>query len=1032
MKKTGVLVCACAAAVFLAPCAALAQWAYLDDANYSVSEPSPLPAFEQHLFPRTLIHEMRGPTTNPEYGKYDFIDGHGSVFGRVEDIQSNFSPDTMLLRHISARAYQGFNANFCRISDGVAFESTGPVTQGGPESAGCDFFAGHWLYMAGTTLAEPMSAQAGSVRVSDPTRLIAGQYVVIYDAPAGSFKNAEHAKVTAVDNATGNVSLTKRGFKSTARARAAGAVIATHIRGQGPEPLLWAFNMSAECPTDGNGETFGSFYAKWLAKNYDRSGDGTRTTAKVAGILFDADKYFELTDANADYNNDLIVDNGISADGVNWLGVGLDQFYSATRAKLPALHILTGVHDGRGYASNNGAQLETWIDVGNGDFTPNPKYEQLNSMFAYYLFNMAERDVRPPLVHNLTKTPTAQYPGDTQANSNAPFRLALALTLMENGYFGTHSNQASDGWWDEFAVDVQSGSPNYGAAADATDLVAVDASKGWLGRPTGEFARVYEAANFAPAKSLLPNGGIEDGVGEWSGVNTTVSATADAFEGETALKASKMTTFNASPSATLVKSERLSLTAGKEYTVAFAARAGSRRDIRVSLGAFNDKFPIGENWRRYVASFRQGADATSTLRFQIGREDTGIWFDSIYVFEGSANVFRRDFENGIVLANATPLAKTIALDGQFLKISGMQDPLVNDGSVVTELTLQPYDGILLVRPEDTGTPPAPSARIGDMVWLDQDGDGIQDAEESGASAVTVNLYDCSNGLIDTASSGSDGRYQFDELAAGDYVVEFIAPTGMSLSPALQGDSRSIDSNPDRVTGRTDCLTMADAQVRNGVDAGLVVDEVVDPPPVRNASIGDFVWLDANENGIQDGDEPGLPGTTVNLFDCAGKAVGTAVTGAKGDYRFGDLGAGDYQLEFVAPDGMRLTRSNQGGDAATDSDPAQSNGLTVCLLIDRSADPHRHRRRPRRAGFRQRRGRRFLDQEHCQRWWRRWGLFVCLARLVSTRQSCVRLPLGGPRSQTLIRFGPLTYRRVGGAGDCRSGRHRQKRLQDASR
>ena len=929
MKKAGALVQSIACLVFLVPCAALAQWQYLDDANDVASEPSPLPSFENHYFPRTLIHEMRGPTTDAEYGKYDFIDGHGSVFERIEQIQTKFSPDTMFLRHISARAYQGFNSGFCRISDGVAFESTGPATRGGPESAGCEFFAGHWLYKAGTTIAESMSVQATSVRVSDTTRLTAGQYVVIYDAPAGSFKNAEHAKVVAIDKSNGNVSLSQRGFKSIARERSAGAIIATHVRGQGPEPLLWAFNMSTQCPTDSNGDTFGRFYAKWLAKNYDRSGPGKRTTANIAGILFDADKYFELTTTDADYDNDLVVDNGISAGGENWLGAGLDQFYADTRAQLPDLHLLAGVHAGRGYASNNGAQMESWIDVGNGDFEPDPKYDQINSMFAYYLFNMAERDVRPPLVHNLTKTPTAQYPGDTQANSNAPFRLGFALTLMDNGYFGTHSNQASDGWWDEFAVDVQSGSPNYGAAADATDLDAVDAHKGWLGRPTGTFSRVYDAANFAPAKSLLPNGDIEDGVGNWRGVNTTVSSTADSFEGETALKASQMTVYNASPSSTLVRSERISLTAGKEYTVAFAARAGSRRDIRVSLGALNEKFPIGENWRRYVASFRQGTDSTTTLRFQIGREDTAIWFDSIYVFEDSANVFRRDFENGIALANATPLSKTIALDGEFLKINGMQDPAVNDGTVVTELTLGPYDGILLVRPEASGTP---SARIGDRVWLDQNGNGIQDTDESGASGVTVNLYDCEDRLVDSTSSDPDGRYQFAELAAGEYIVEFNVPASMSMSPAAQGENRSIDSDPDPATGRTDCLPMADAQVRNGVDAGLVFDEGVEPPPVRRASIGDFVWLDANENGIQDGGEHGLFGATVDLLDCTGKAVGTVVTDATGDYRFAELDAGEYRLKFVAPAGMRLTQNNQGGNADIDSDPAPGSGLTACLSL----------------------------------------------------------------------------------------------------
>ena len=72
-------------------------------------------------------------------------------------------------------------------------------------------------------------------------------------------------------------------------------------------------------------------------------------------------------------------------------------------------------------------------------FNPNPRYEQINSMFATYIYNMASRG-STPLGHNLTKTPTRQYPSGTQASSNAPFRLGLALTLMDDGYFGTHAN----------------------------------------------------------------------------------------------------------------------------------------------------------------------------------------------------------------------------------------------------------------------------------------------------------------------------------------------------------------------------------------------------------------------------------------------------------------------------------------------------------------------------------------------------------------------------------------------------------------
>ncbi|MCX6714626.1 MAG: putative glycoside hydrolase [Candidatus Uhrbacteria bacterium] len=69
-------------------------------------------------------------------------------------------------------------------------------------------------------------------------------------------------------------------------------------------------------------------------------------------------------------------------------------------------------------------------------------------------------------------------------------------------------------------------------------------------------------------------------------------------------------------------------------------------------------------------------------------------------------VWQRDFEQGRVLVNATSNTVTVPLDGDFEKIHGTQDPAINDGSVVSEITLAAKDGIILLRPIDniTNTP----------------------------------------------------------------------------------------------------------------------------------------------------------------------------------------------------------------------------------------------------------------------------------------------------------------------------------------
>ena len=62
------------------------------------------------------------------------------------------------------------------------------------------------------------------------------------------------------------------------------------------------------------------------------------------------------------------------------------------------------------------------------------------------------------------------------------------------------------------------------------------------------------------------------------------------------------------------------------------------------------------------------------------------------------------------------------------------------------------------------------ATVGDRVWFDIDGDGVQDAGEGGVPNVTVNLTDCSGNVLATDVTDGNGNYLFDGLAAGTYCV----------------------------------------------------------------------------------------------------------------------------------------------------------------------------------------------------------------------------------------------------------------------
>jgi hypothetical protein len=94
------------------------------------------------------------------------------------------------------------------------------------------------------------------------------------------------------------------------------------------------------------------------------------------------------------------------------------------------------------------------------------------------------------------------------------------------------------------------------------------------------------------------------------------------------------------------------------------------------------------------------------------------WFDEFDVKLGQASatpaaawnsgVWRRDFDNGIVLVNPKGNGtKTVTLDTAYVKIKGTQDPATNNGQTVTTVTLKDRDGIILMRKNPQKRPAAP-------------------------------------------------------------------------------------------------------------------------------------------------------------------------------------------------------------------------------------------------------------------------------------------------------------------------------------
>jgi uncharacterized repeat protein (TIGR01451 family) len=94
------------------------------------------------------------------------------------------------------------------------------------------------------------------------------------------------------------------------------------------------------------------------------------------------------------------------------------------------------------------------------------------------------------------------------------------------------------------------------------------------------------------------------------------------------------------------------------------------------------------------------------------------------------------------------------------------------------------------------------------------------------------------------------------------------------------------------------------------------------------SVGDFVWLDVNRDGLQSAGEPGISGVTVTLQDSGGNFVATTQTDANGYYAFPGLTPGQtYAVVFTPPKGAELTTQKAGSNDAIDSDAPASGKVT---------------------------------------------------------------------------------------------------------
>lgn len=202
-----------------------------------------------------------------------------------------------------------------------------------------------------------------------------------------------------------------------------------------------------------------------------------------------------------------------------------------------------------------------------------------------------------------------------------------------------------------------------------------------------------------------------------------------------------------------------------------------------------------------------------------------------------------------------------------------------------------------------------SYAVGDYVWIDANNDGLQGDDELPLAGVTVKLLDEKGGVLLETLTNTEGRYIFDELAAGTYQVQFELTKEQAKKYQFTkqaGGDTALDSDAgDKGLSKQFTLDDSTALVLDGdyTFASVKATEGIDPTwdagvIVKKVSVGDYVWLDKNRDGVQDENEAGIPGVVLELVgpdgkpvtDVFGNPVGPVTTDEKGHYSFDNLPA----------------------------------------------------------------------------------------------------------------------------------------------
>jgi protocatechuate 3,4-dioxygenase beta subunit len=344
--------------------------------------------------------------------------------------------------------------------------------------------------------------------------------------------------------------------------------------------------------------------------------------------------------------------------------------------------------------------------------------------------------------------------------------------------------------------------------------------------------------------------------------------------------------------------------------------------VMVQLYASNGD-PVGCATDNIATDFGSLSDNDGTINFNgdwtVSGGSTGIFTNTMRVY-GNVGIATRNITMPAYGADNVTISLTLAHTG----LSGTENFVIEYNNGTSWINLGTYTSADIVGTKTFTSATVPGLLNMTGIRFDEGSVGYANADFVSISNLNISLTENCSPI--TTTTNKDGEYLFTGLADGSYGVGFSnIPAGFNFT-TQSATNDATGSDAGILSGLTTTVALGSSNRNDrSLDAGLVS---------TRAALGNFVWFDADKDGLQDNNESGVSGVTVTLYDGTGNTVlATAITDQNGLYLFPNLTANTYVVGFTTIPYMDFTTANASTESlGTDSDADQVTGKTASVTL----------------------------------------------------------------------------------------------------